>query len=51
MSRYRQYVLFLLILAILATAAVSLGTEPWGPGRPTGQRAGVRAPARCTLAP
>jgi hypothetical protein len=30
-SRYRQYVLFLLILAILATAAVGLGTEPWGP--------------------
>jgi hypothetical protein len=31
MSRYRQYVLLVVVLAILATAAVALGSEPWGP--------------------
>jgi hypothetical protein len=30
-SRYRQYVLFVVVLAILATAAVVGGSEPWGP--------------------
>ena len=30
-SRYRQYVQFLLVLAVLATAAVTFGSEPWGP--------------------
>jgi hypothetical protein len=31
MSRTTQYVRIALLLAILATAAVVLGSEPWGP--------------------
>jgi len=31
MSRYSYYVRFTLVLAILATAAVVLGGDPWGP--------------------
>jgi hypothetical protein len=31
MSKYRQYVLFVVALAILAAAAVVGGSEPWGP--------------------
>jgi hypothetical protein len=31
MSRHSQYLRIALLLAILATAAVVLGSEPWGP--------------------
>ena len=31
MSRYTFYVRFALLVAILATVAVLLGNEPWGP--------------------
>jgi hypothetical protein len=31
LSRYSQYIRIALLLAILATAAVALGNEPWGP--------------------
>jgi hypothetical protein len=31
MSRYALYVRFVAILAVLATAAVLLGGDPWGP--------------------
>jgi hypothetical protein len=30
-SRYSFYIRFTMLLAILAVAAVALGTEPWGP--------------------
>jgi hypothetical protein len=30
-SRYSHYVRFLVLLAILATAAVLVGADPWGP--------------------
>jgi hypothetical protein len=30
-SRFSFYVRFVALLAILATAAVVLGSEPWGP--------------------
>jgi hypothetical protein len=30
-SRYSYYVRFFLVLAILATAAVLVGADPWGP--------------------
>jgi hypothetical protein len=30
-SRYTFYVRFALLVAVLATAAVLLGNEPWGP--------------------
>jgi hypothetical protein len=30
-SRYTFYVRFALLVAVLATASVLLGTEPWGP--------------------
>jgi len=30
-SRYSHYIRFVVLLAILATAAVALGNEPWGP--------------------
>ena len=34
MSRFipNQYVLLVVLIAILAVAAVALGSEPWGPG-------------------